>query len=66
MPHSGNWRRFDFSNMTAPTQTQASFEDLQKVCHHPQQYRMTEMVGRGDDVRIKTTCYLCMKTISEE
>jgi len=65
MPHSGNWRRFDFST-PAPTATQASFEDLQKVCHHPRQYWMTEMDGHGDDVKIKTTCYLCLKTISEE
>lgn len=66
MTHSGNWRRFDFSNMTVKVDDQAVMEMTQQLCGHPREFHVTEITGRGDDVRIKTVCKICLKTISEE
>ena len=66
MPHSGNWRHFDFSTPTPAGNEQEYIARLQKVCRHPKSELETELTGRGDDVKIKTICKLCLKTISEE
>jgi hypothetical protein len=66
MPHSGNWRHFDFSNITTINSETAYLDLLQKVCRHPKSELETEITGRGDDVKIVTICKLCLKTISEE
>ena len=67
MPHGGNWKRFNFSNMTTTTgNEQAYFDSLQKVCRHPKSELETELTGQGDNVKIKIICKLCLATISEE